>query len=79
MLDVLRAIRPNFVVGAAWMAEEFLRHNAEEVRRAFAEALAGVPLVHERHVDFKKRVPQAIGFIRTADTVPYANVIVESA
>ena len=27
---------------------------------------------------FKKRVPQAIGLIRTADTVQYANMIVES-
>lgn len=79
VLDVLRAIRPNFVVGKAWMAEEFLRENEEKTRQAFAEALAGVELVHEPHVEFKRRVPQAVGLIRTGDTVQYANVILESA
>jgi D-ribose pyranase len=79
VLEVLRAIRSNFVIGKAWMAEEFLKHNAEEVRAAFAQALDRIPLSHEPHVEFKKRVPQAIGLIRTGDTVQYANVILESA
>jgi len=79
VLDVLRAIRPNFVLGKAWMAEEFLRQNTEETRRAFAQALEGIALAHEPHVDFKKRVPHAIGLIRTGDTIQYANMILESA
>ena len=61
------------------MAEEFLKHNTEETRAAFAEAFRGIPLGHEPHVEFKKRVPQAIGLIRTGDTIQYANVILESA
>ena len=36
VLEVLQAIRANFVIGKAWMAEEFLRHNSEETRAAFA-------------------------------------------
>ncbi len=79
VLDVLRAIRPNFIVGNAWMAREFLEHNAEEVRQSFADALGGIALTHEPHVEFKKRVPQAIGLIRTGDTIQYANMILESA
>jgi D-ribose pyranase len=79
VLDVLLAIRANFVVGQAWMAEEFLTHNTEETRQAFAEAIHGIPLCHEPHVEFKKRVPQAIGLIRTGDTIQYANMILESA
>jgi len=79
VLQVLRAIRPNFVIGKAWMAEEFLRHNTAQTREAFAQALDGIPLIHEPHVEFKKRVPQAIGLIRTGDTVQYANVVIESA
>ena len=78
VLQVLAAIRPNFVVGKAWMAEEFLRENTAEVRGRFAEALAGVAVTHEPHVEFKRRVPQAIGLIRTGDTIQYGNVIVES-
>lgn len=79
VLEVLRALRSNFVVGKAWMAEEFLKANDEKTRVAFADALKGVPLVHEPHVEFKKRVPLAIGLIRTGDTVQYANMILESA
>jgi len=78
VVQVLAAIRPNFVVGKAWMAEEFLRENSAEVRGRFAEALAGVAVAHEPHVEFKRRVPQAIGLIRTGDTIQYGNVIVES-
>jgi D-ribose pyranase len=29
-------------------------------------------------MDFKKRVPHAIGLIRTGDPTPYGNVIIES-
>ena len=78
VLDVVRAIRPNFLIGQAWMAEEFLQHNDEATRRAVAEALAGVELAYEPHVEFKRRVPQAVGLIRTGDSIPYANLIVES-
>ncbi|MCI0359818.1 MAG: RbsD/FucU family protein [Planctomycetaceae bacterium] len=78
VVQVLAAIRPHFVVAKAWMAEEFLRENTPEVRGRFAAALAGVSITHEPHVEFKRRVPQAIGLIRTGDTIQYGNVIVES-
>ena len=78
-LQVLNAIRANFVIGKAWMAQEFLDNNAAATKTAFAAALKGIPTTYERHVDFKKRVPQAIGLIRTGDTVQYANLILESA
>jgi len=79
VLDVIRALRLNFVVGRAIMAEEFIEHNDEATRRNFGEALDGIPVGFERHIDFKRRVPQAIGLIRTGDTVQYANIILESA
>lgn len=79
VLDVLRAIRSNFVIGNAWMAEEFLANNDEPTRAALVAAMKGIPLVFERHVDFKRRIPQAVGLIRTGDTVQYANMILESA
>jgi D-ribose pyranase len=78
VVQVLAAIRPNFVIGKAWMAQEFVEQNTAEVRRRFADALAGVPIAHEPHVEFKRRVPGAIGLIRTGDTIQYGNVIVES-
>ena len=79
VLDVLEAIRANYVIGHVWMAEEFKSANDPRTREAFGAALAEVPLTFEPHVEFKKRVPRAIGLIRTGDTIQYANMIIESA
>jgi len=78
VLDVLAALRPNFVIGQAWMAEEFLKQNDELTRARFASALSGVRIVYEAHAALKQRVPGAIGLIRTGDTIQYANVILQS-
>jgi D-ribose pyranase len=78
VVDVLNAIRKNFVVAQAFMAEEFLSVNHTAIQKEFATALHGVRMVYEPHVVFKKRVPQAIGLIRTGETVQYANLILES-
>ena len=75
VLQVLTAIQPYFVCGGAFMAREAAAAQVERVRRV----LGDVPVHLEAHIDFKQRVPQAIGLIRTADTVPYANIILESA
>jgi D-ribose pyranase len=77
VLDVLKAIAPNFIIGNAWMAAEFRQHNTAEIERAYAALLP--PITFEPHTDFKKRVPAAIGLIRTGDTRQYANIILESA
>lgn len=78
VLQVLAAIRPDFHAAQAVMAREFLEHNAKGTRDRFARALKGIPTVHEPHLDFKRRVPGAIGLIRTGDTVQYANLILIS-
>lgn len=78
VLQVLQAIRPNFQIGHAWMAREFLRENSAKTRASFVAAFRGVPLRFEPHMKFKKRVPQAIGLIRTGDTIQYANMILQS-
>lgn len=58
--------------------EEFLAANGNDVRLEFEQALSGVPLIFEPHVQFKKRVPHAVGLVRTGDTIQYANLILES-
>ena len=78
VLQVLAAVRANFVVAEAYMAEEFRRANTPATRRAFAAALRGARVTHEPHLDLKQRVPGAIGLIRTGDTVQYANVVLIS-
>ncbi|MFC1662375.1 RbsD/FucU domain-containing protein [Gemmatimonadota bacterium] len=77
--QVLRALKENFVVGAALMAGEFLRDNDEGTRQEYAELLAPVEIRFEPHGDLKKRVHRAVGLIRTADTTQYGNIILESA
>ena len=79
VLDVLHAIRANFTIGQVFMAEEFRASNTPETVQEFARALSGIPTTFHPHIDFKKRVPSAIGLIRTGDTTDYANMILESA
>jgi D-ribose pyranase len=79
VLDVLTAIRGNFVIGQAWMAEEFLRTSDDRTRTRFTAAMSGMQINYEAHVAFKHREPAAIGLIRTGDTTLYANMIIESA
>jgi D-ribose pyranase len=80
VLQVLAALRPNFNIGQAYMAQEFVENNTPEVQARFARALQGIPISYEAHeATFKPRVPHAIGLIRTGDTTQYANMILESA
>jgi D-ribose pyranase len=79
VLAVLAAIRKNFTVGRVYMAEEFRRENSQATVASFQHALEGISLEYEPHVEFKRRVPAAIGLIRTGDTIQYANMILESA
>jgi D-ribose pyranase len=78
VLDVLQALTRNFVIAQAFMAEEFLSVNQPATKDAFTKALNGTPILYEPHVIFKRRVPQAIGLIRTGDTTQYSNLILES-
>jgi D-ribose pyranase len=78
VLQLIAAVRANHQFTQAYQAEEFLKHNAAATRRKFAAALKGVPTIYEPHVEFKQRVPHAIGLIRTGDTTQYANTILIS-
>ena len=79
VLQVLAAVRTQFAASRVFMAEEFLAHNGDETKAAFARALAGLEATYEAHErTFKPRVPHAIGLIRTGDTIPYANMILVS-
>lgn len=78
VLQVLAAIRPNFDISQIYMAEEFRAENTNETQAKFAQAAQGIPVTFEAHAQFKTRVPQAIGLIRSGDTTQYANMILVS-
>lgn len=79
VLDVLDLLTPIFKIGRIWQAEEFVATNTPENIACFAKSFGDILLTREAHIDFKKRVPLAIGLIRTGDPTPYGNVILESA
>ena len=78
VLQVLAAVRGNCNFTQAYMAREFQKNNTAPVREKFAAGLKGIPTAFEPHIEFKKRVPHAIGLIRTGDTIQYANLILIS-
>ena len=78
VVQLIQAVRTNHNFTEAFQAKEFLKNNSAATQKAFAEALKGVPVKYEPHMDFKKRVPHSIGLIRTGDTVQYANTILIS-
>lgn len=78
VLQVLAALRSDFQIAHAYMAREFKKANDTSTRVQFARALAGVPVRYEPHVNLKLRVPNAIGLIRTGDTIQYANMVLVS-
>ena len=77
--QVVAALRPGYVIGRVYAASELKDANSPEKLARHLAALEGLPITFEPHVDFKKRVPQAIGLIRTGDTTQYGNLILESA
>ena len=79
VLDVFRAIQANFQIGGVTMAEEFRIVNDRDTVNTFERSFGAITLTSEPHLQFKLRVPSAIGLIRTGDTVQYANIIIESA
>jgi D-ribose pyranase len=79
VLDVLAAVRRNFSIGRYYLAEEFRLRNKPSIVASFETAMRDAELVYEPHADLKRRVPGAIGLIRTGDTTQYANLILESA
>jgi D-ribose pyranase len=78
IIQVLDAILPNWKCGEIIMAAEFKAHNDRKHRAAFQRACRGIRMSFEPHLEFKKRVPGAIGLIRTGDTTPYGNMILVS-
>lgn len=83
--DVLDLLKDNFKVGEIWQASEFLDNNPASVIETYERHFNAFKGLHPNlevtrlpHLDFKKRVPNAIGLVRTGDPTAYGNVILES-
>ena len=78
VLQVFEAIKPNFDVCQIYMASEFKQENSEAVQKRVQNACGNLPVIFERSDEMKKRIPNAIGIIRTADTIQYTNMLLVS-
>ena len=77
VLDVLRA------VAAEWSIDRLvITHEMDEISPARVQELqtivGDVPLERVSHLELKRLAQTARATVRTADTVPYANIIVVS-
>jgi D-ribose pyranase len=79
VLQVFDALKSNFAIGQIYMAVEFNANNSPKVQQTFADSRSKIPITFEPHNNLKLRVPNAIGLIRTGDTIQYANMILVSA
>ncbi|MFW2386151.1 MAG: RbsD/FucU domain-containing protein [Akkermansiaceae bacterium] len=83
--DLLTLLAPNFKVGHIWQAEQFLDANPQETIDLyesrfdlFRKTHSPLEVTRLDHDEFKKKVPNAIGLIRTGDPTAYGNLILES-
>src|SRR5580704_13283775 len=53
VLQVIEALKPNFTVGEAYMAQEFKKANDAKTVAKFQQALNGIKLTFEPHIELK--------------------------
>jgi D-ribose pyranase len=78
VLQVIEPILASWKCGEVFMASEFKTHNDQKHQAEFERVCRGIKMSFEPHLEFKKRVPSAIGLIRTGDTTAYGNMILVS-
>jgi D-ribose pyranase len=77
VLDVLRAVAAEWAIDRVLIAQEMTEaspHRVDELRAI----LGDVPLQIVTHLELKRLAQTAKATVRTADTCPYANIIVVS-
>lgn len=78
VLQVFKAVKSCMDISEIYMAEEFKMENSMETQNLFVAAAQKTPISYEPHIKLKTRVPDAIGLIRTGDTLQYANMVLVS-
>lgn len=77
VLDVLRAVYSEWAIDRVVVTHEMAEISPERVEE-LRSILGDVPLEHVSHLELKQLSREAKATVRTADTVPYANIIVVS-
>ena len=77
VLDVVRAVQGEFHIDRVLIANEATTASPERVAE-LRTLLAPIPLHTVDHLELKRLSREGRATIRTADTVPYANIIIVS-
>jgi D-ribose pyranase len=77
VLDVVRAVQPEFHIDRVLIATEATEASPDRVAELRA-LLDPIPLITIEHLELKHLSRKGRATIRTADTVPYANIIIVS-
>lgn len=78
VLQVFEAVKDNFDICQIYMAEDFNLENTDEIQKKYKKAYGSIPVTFEPSDNMKKRVPFAVGIIRTGDSIQYANMVLVS-
>lgn len=78
VLQVFENIKPILDISQIIMAEEFKQENTQSAQESVRQVCGNIKVTFEPSDQMKKRVPEAIGIIRTADTIQYANMLLIS-
>jgi D-ribose pyranase len=77
VLDVLKAIDAEWSIDRILITHEMAEISPERVEE-IAEVVGDVPLERVSHLELKRLAGEARATVRTADTTPYANILVIS-
>ncbi len=81
-MEVLKAVSEDMVIEGIVLAEEIKFQNPrilKEIETLFADKETGFKIEFVSHTELKKQTEECKAVIRTGETTPYANIILQSA
>lgn len=81
-MEVLKAVSEDMVIEGIVLAEEIKLQNPrilKEIETLFADKETGFKIEFVSHTELKKQTEGCKAVIRTGETTPYANIILQSA
>ncbi|MDQ3694067.1 MAG: D-ribose pyranase [Chloroflexota bacterium] len=77
VLDVVRAVHAEWSIDRVVIASEMIEFS-HEFFQALRQALPEVPYEAVSHLELKRLARDSCGTVRTADTIPYSNLLLVS-
>lgn len=81
-MDVLKAVSNDMAIEKIVLAEEIKEQNPDvlhQIEALFVEKETGFKIEFVPHIELKKQTKECKAVIRTGETTPYANIILQAA